>query len=121
MEFKTQSLRVTAELIARYGELTNDHNPIHTDPQFAAATPLGTIIAHGTLSVNLMWRCIEDNLGPGCPQGGVLDIRFTAPVRVDDTVTAGGGPQADRPGAYDVWAMNQKGEKTITGVYTCPP
>jgi 3-hydroxybutyryl-CoA dehydratase len=120
VELKAHSLHVTAELIRRYGELTNDDNPIHTDPDFAASTPLGTIIAHGTLSVNLIWRCIVDNLGPACLKGGALDVRFVAPVRVDDMVTASGRPQTDCPDVYEVWVMNQKGEKTITGTYTCP-
>lgn len=121
MKLKECSQHITAELIRRYGVLTNDYNPIHLDADFAAATPLGTVIAHGTLSVNLIWQSITRSLGAGCLEGGILDIRFVTPVRVDDTVTAGGCLLADQPGVYEVWAMNQKGEKTIAGTFACRP
>ena len=118
MKLKECSQYITAELIRQYAALTNDYNPIHIDPDFAATTPAGTIIAHGTLSVNLIWQSLAYSLGAAHLDDGILDIRFVAPVRIGDTITAGGCVLADRADAYDVWAMNHKGEKTITGTFS---
>ena len=48
------SLRADRQAILAYAELTGDFNPIHVDPEFAAKTPMGGVIAHGTLSLNLI-------------------------------------------------------------------
>ncbi len=50
--------------IRRYAELTGDFNPIHVDPEFAATTPFGGVIAHGTMSLNLIWQAAAASLGP---------------------------------------------------------
>lgn len=106
---------ITAEHIRRYGELTNDFNPIHTDPAFAAATTLGTVIAHGTLSLNLIWQSLALTLGNQSFDSTTLDIRFLVPVRVDDVITTGGRQGPD--GNWEVWAVNQQGGTVISGVF----
>ncbi|MCO5158537.1 MAG: MaoC family dehydratase [Aquamicrobium sp.] len=110
---KPQSLTITQAEIDFYARLTNDANPIHTDPDFAASTAMGGTIAHGTMSLGLLWIMIED-LCPGnvCPAR--LRVRFTAPVRPGDTVTAG-GELSKGTGDYSVWVRNQRGETIIGG------
>lgn len=106
--------------IAKYGELTNDHNPIHTDRAFAMTTEMGGIIAHGTLGLSLIWISLRKTLGDEAAAGAVLDVRFTAPVREDDVVTAGGQEVEDMPGLFDVWAKTGSGRIVIKGTATVP-
>lgn len=106
------SLRVSQAGIEHYAELSDDYNPIHTDPAFAATTPMGGVIAHGTLSLNLLLESIERTFG--APSGvHELSVRFKAPVREGDIVEAGGQPGAD--GCYDVWVRNHHGVTVIEG------
>lgn len=104
--------------IRQYATITNDFNPIHVDPEFAAKSPMGGIIAHGMLSLNLVWQSIRATLGEKALEDAVMDIRFTRPVRENDTVTATGqrDPAYAGPGArYAVAVRNQKGEPVIQG------
>lgn len=113
---KTVSKRIDRAVIRLYAEITNDFNPIHLDPEFAQQTAMGGIIAHGMLSVNLIWQSLQASLGADAATGTMLDVRFVRPVREDDVVTAGG---ERRDGGFDVWVRNQKGEPVIVGRITC--
>src|SRR4051794_35713846 len=86
------SARLTVEppLIASYADLTQDFNPIHLDPAFAAKTPMGEVIAHGTMSIGLIWQSLEQSLGASAFVDADLDIRFVKPVRLGETLVAGG-------------------------------
>lgn len=101
--------------IRLYGEITEDANPIHTDRAFAAATEMGGIIAHGTLSLNLIWQSIRATFGPEAAAGAVLDVRFLAPVREDDVVTAGGERIEGGGRRYRVWVRDRDGREVIGG------
>ena len=96
-----------------YAEATDDFNPIHVDPVFAQATPMGGIIAHGTFSLNLIWQSLLRTATEIQWEGVAIDVRFLLPVRVGDTVTAQGVRNAW--GGFDVWVENQGGEKVIAG------
>jgi hypothetical protein len=54
-------------------------------------------------------------LGEEAAKGATLEIRFARPVRVGDTVEAGGAAQPDTPGCYAVWVSNQDGLNVIEG------
>jgi acyl dehydratase len=116
-----RSLTVDSERIWRYAELTHDANPIHLDPDFAARTPMGGIIAHGTMSLNLIWQSLTASLSPEAIQNLMLDVRFVRPVRIGDTVTAGGRRREDVPFCYDVWVRNNAGETVIEGSVMSSP
>ena len=45
---------VTQERINQFAEATNDHQFIHVDPEMAKATPWGTTISHGFLTLSLL-------------------------------------------------------------------
>src|SRR5262245_28728661 len=107
------SLAVSAELIRDYAELTQDFNPLHLDAAFAAATPMGGVIAPGTMSIHLLWRSVAAAFGAGALAHSTLDIRFVKPVRVGDTLRAGGRVRED--GAYDVWVRGADGDDRIVG------
>lgn len=112
-EFQTEQLTITREKLLRYAELSDDFNPIHVDPVFAAATPMGGIIAHGTLSLSLLMKALERAFGPPVNGAHQMDIKFRRPVREGDTVEAGGSRLDD--GQFSVWVRNQRGEIVIDG------
>jgi acyl dehydratase len=116
-----RSKRIDREAIGLYAAITDDYNPIHIDPEFAARTAMGGIIAHGMLSLNLIWQSLEASFGPGGAAGALLDIRFTRPVRADDVVTAGGERIPEEGGRYRVWVRNQRAETVIEGHLTVRP
>ncbi|WP_041654223.1 MaoC family dehydratase [Achromobacter xylosoxidans] len=109
------SMTVTQADIDLYAELTNDFNPLHVDPAFAAATPMGGTIAHGTLSVNLIWQSLARTFGAGALERFDLDIRFLKPLHAGSLITAGGERLADSPGHYDVWVKDTGGVALIAG------
>lgn len=113
-ELESVALAVDEAAIMRYAAVTGDYNPIHVDPEFAAKTEMGGVIAHGTMSLNLIWQALERTLGRAALARIELDIRFRRPVRVGDRIEAGG--TLDGSGArYAVWARNQHGENVIEG------
>lgn len=115
-DIKPVSLRVEPSTIRAYAELTDDFNPIHLDPVFAATTPMGGVIAHGTMSVCLLWQAVFQTFGERAFEASVdLDIRFVKPVREGETLTAGGRSRADADGLYDVWVRGNDGEDRVAG------
>jgi len=115
---RSASLTVTEETVRSYAELTDDFNPIHLDAEFAARTPMGRPIAHGTMSLCLLWQCLQRNFSTQAFNELNLDVRFVKPVYIGDVVTAGGQPSEVVPGQYDVWVRGQDGSDRIVGVVT---
>jgi acyl dehydratase len=109
------TMKVDRAAILAYAGITGDFNPIHVDPEFAAKTPMGGVIAHGTLSLNLIWQSLAASFGTDALRGASLDIRFAKPVRDGDTVQAGGRLSDGEPGLCDVWVRNQDGLNVIEG------
>jgi len=107
-------LAVDEAAIQRFARITGDYNPIHVDAEFAAKTEMGGVIAHGTMSMNLIWQALEQSLGPDVLPRIELDVRFRRPVRPGDVIEGGGEPD-DTGSGYHVWARNQRGEAVIEG------
>jgi acyl dehydratase len=80
--------RVTDELVRAFAEISGDHNPLHLDDEFAKTTRFGKRIAHGMLS----GAFISAVLGYEFKERRIVylsqTLRFTAPVFINDTVTA---------------------------------
>ncbi|MFW5951872.1 MAG: MaoC family dehydratase [Gemmatimonadota bacterium] len=71
-----------------FAGITGDFNPVHVDRVAAEASRFGGRIAHGMLTASLISTVIGMKLpGPGCIYMA-QSLRFTAPVRFGDTVTA---------------------------------
>lgn len=109
------TLTAHPEVIRAYGELTDDSNPIHLDPEFAARTVMGGCIAHGTMSICLLWQSLWRSFGAGALAQVELDVRFVKPVRAGETIHAGGEPQAGEPGCYTVWVRGEDGADRVAG------
>jgi 3-hydroxybutyryl-CoA dehydratase len=79
---------ITEDDIARFAEVSGDYNPIHLDDEYAARTPFGSRIAHGILSAAFISKLLGTDLpGPGTIYLGQT-LKFLAPVRIGDTITA---------------------------------
>lgn len=71
-----------------FAGITGDLNPAHVNEAYAGETMFGGRIAHGMLSAGLISAVIGMQLpGPGTIYVG-QDLKFLAPVRIGDTVTA---------------------------------
>ena len=111
-------MHVDRAAIMAYADLTGDYNPIHVDETFAASTAMGGVIAHGTLSLNLVWQALARTLGPAAAEGASLDVRFVRPVRQGTVVEAGGRRDPASPRRYDVWVRAVDGDVVIQGTLT---
>ena len=71
-----------------FAGITGDFNPVHVDRVAAESTMFGGRIAHGMLTAAL----ISTVIGMKLPGPGVIylsqSLRFTAPVKIGDTITA---------------------------------
>lgn len=108
------AMTVDQAAILRYAALTNDFNPLHVDPAFAATTEMGGVIAHGTLSLGLIWQSLVATLGANAVLDLDLRIKFVRPVRVGDRVEASGERVAAGEG-YTVRVRKQDGTDIIVG------
>ena len=83
-----RNLRLSAEAVAQFADLVDDHNPIHVDPTVAARTRFGSPIVHGMLAGSLFSGLIAQDL-PGPSSIYVSQsLRFKRPILVGQDVTA---------------------------------
>jgi acyl dehydratase len=79
-------LEITQERIDAFAEVTGDHQWIHVDPERAAASPMGSTIAHGLLTLSLAPAFMEELMAyDGFAHAlnyGYEKVRFPAPVPV---------------------------------------
>ncbi|HET9476895.1 MAG TPA: MaoC family dehydratase [Dehalococcoidia bacterium] len=113
---------ITQEMIGRYAVSSGDGNPLHTDPDFAAATQFGGTIAHGMLVLAYLSEMLTAAFGEGWVAGGRMKARFRAPARPGDTVTAGGRVTKAEAGTLrcEAECWNQAGEVLITADVEVP-
>jgi 3-hydroxybutyryl-CoA dehydratase len=113
---------LTQAQLHAYADASGDHNPIHVDEAFARTTPFGGTIAHGMLVLALVAEMMHAAHGERWLTGGKLKVRFKAPTRPGDMVTASAeaSKQADGVAEYAVQCANQRGEVLIEGRATVP-
>ncbi len=86
-------LLVDQERINKFAEATGDFQYIHVDPEKAAATPFGSTIAHGFLTMSLLVpmgyeaSLKLENTVMGINYG-FDKLRFIHPVKVDSRIRA---------------------------------
>jgi len=87
----TKWLTVNQEQINQFADCTLDQQFIHVDPEKAKATPFGSTIAHGFLSLSMLshfaetFGCIIDGIYMGVNYG-FDKVRFIAPVKVNSRI-----------------------------------
>ena len=67
---------LTQEKIAVYSDAGGDHNPLHTDAEFAAKTQFGGTIAHGMLLLAYVSEMLTAAFGRDWAASGRLKVRF---------------------------------------------
>jgi 3-hydroxybutyryl-CoA dehydratase len=79
---------ITEADILMFAAVSGDTNPVHINAEFAAQSMFKERVAHGMLSAGL----ISTVLGTRLPGPGTIylsqTLKFRAPVRIGDTVTA---------------------------------
>lgn len=118
----TRSLTVTAGKVAAYAEVTGDYNPLHFDEEFTSKTRFGRLMAQGGIAVGLIHALMAMDM----PGPGTVFIRqewqFTAPVYIDDTITAEATvvdvmPEKSRA-KIDFVVTTQEGIEVLSGKHT---
>ncbi len=94
---------VTADAVARFGELTGDYARIHHDHHLGRATPAGRGFAHGLLSASWALGAITQHaparVGGDDPRAyvGAFSCRFGAITHFDDTLGFEVGEASSEP------------------------
>ena len=104
-----------------YADAASDHNPIHTNADFARQTPLGGTIAHGMLILAYASEMLTAAFGDAYAAQGNLDARFKTPARPGDLIRVSGHLTKVEPDAEGLrvtcqfTCQNQNAETVITG------
>ena len=85
--FTLPEKNVTQDMINRYADAAEDHNPLHIDPEFAKTTRYGGTIAHGMLSVAFIQELMVCTFGKDWMDSGTIEVSFMAPVLPGETIT----------------------------------
>lgn len=114
---------IQATDLQTFSDLTGDHDPLHTDPQYAARGPFGKPVAHGLLGLSILAGL--SSKAPAVLTAALVDIRswsFSKPVFVGDVVKViteiiDLKPRGRRHGEVHWYRqlLNQKGEKVQDG------
>lgn len=120
------SKTVTEDDIELFAKATGDFNPVHLDQAYAEKTFFKGRIAHGLLSLGF----ISTVLGNILPGHGTIylsqEVKFLAPVRIGDTITARVEvmeilPEKNRV-KFKTTCMNQEGKIVLDGTaWAMPP
>lgn len=84
----SRTTKMTDERIRQFAAASGDTNSVHLDDDYAKQTRFGRRIAHGMLTASL----ISAILGNDLPGVGTIylsqNVKFKAPVFIDDEITA---------------------------------
>jgi len=110
---------ITESDILGFAGITGDFNPIHIDAEYAKESVFKERIAHGMLVSGLISAVLGTQLpGPNSIYLG-QELKFTAPVKFGDTVTAHASVTEKRDDKRIIklrtWVTNQRGETVIDG------
>jgi 3-hydroxybutyryl-CoA dehydratase len=88
--FVTGGRTVTEADLVNFAGLSGDHNPLHTDAEFAKHGPFGQRIGHGCLTLSLAtgleYAVMVNSAGKLIAFYGMNNVKFLAPVFIGDTI-----------------------------------
>ena len=116
---------VTETDVYLFAGITGDLNPAHINQVASEKTMFKGRIAHGMLSAGFISAVLGMYLpGPGTIYMG-QELKFTAPVRIGDTITATGTVSelnVEKNGAkIETICTNQDGKVVVKGMATVMP
>jgi acyl dehydratase len=125
----TASHTVTMTDILAFADVTRDHHPLHTDPDYCRKTEIGRPIAHGLFGLSLVEGLKAETKmyeNTSIASLGWDKVRFLKPVFPDDTlhveVTFAAKRESRKPGRgvviESVRLVNQAGEAVLEGEHT---
>jgi acyl dehydratase len=79
---------ITRHALALYCGASGDHNPLHTDIDFAQRAGFQDVIAHGMLSMALLGRMLTDWAPQRCLRS--YAVRFVGQAQIGDVITCTG-------------------------------
>ena len=112
---------ITRSQLVEYSRVSGDLNPLHLDPEFAAGTQFGGIIAHGMLTLALVSEMLAASLRENWLSSGTLRARFKGAAYLGNCVETWGNGNRDNGDnlSYSVGLRNSAtGEDLITGTAT---
>ena len=77
---------ISLEQIRRYSQVSGDFNPVHLDPDFAASSSFGRIVAHGMMTLAFLSEMLTARFGVHWLSTGSLKVRFKRPAYPGDTL-----------------------------------
>jgi acyl dehydratase len=123
-----RTLTVTAREVELYAQITGDRNPLHFDPDFAARTRFGRLVAQGGIAAGMLNALVAMDM-PGA--GTVFmsqSLKYLAPTYLGDALTAEAevlSLKPDKPVCQlRVAITNQDGTQVLDGecwTYTLRP
>ncbi len=116
---------ITQEQLNAYAQVSGDHNPLHLDPEFAATTQYGGIIAHGMLTLAFISEMMTGAFGMAWLQNGSLRVRFKGAAYLGDRVETRGRvtkeaalSQGRQVGCAVELSNSENGQELISGAAT---
>ena len=83
----SSEMTVSAALVCAFAQAAGDDNPIHHDPDFAASTRYGRLIASGTHTSALLLGLTASHFSRKAVMVGLeFWVRFRRPVYADETI-----------------------------------
>ena len=118
-----RSRLVTRRDIELFTEISGDRNPLHYDAELAARSRFGGIVVQGGVTTAVLNAVVAEDLpGPGSVFLQ-LDLRFLAPVRPGDVITATvevTSVRDDKPiTGLDVRVARDDGVVAVSGTAVC--
>ncbi len=83
----SSEVTLTPKVVADYASAVGDTNPVHHDPEFAATTRYGRLIASGAHTSALLFALTASHFSnKGSVVGLEFWVRFRRPVFADETI-----------------------------------
>ena len=112
---------ISQDQLVRYAHASGDHNPLHLDHEFAAASEFKGIIAHGMLTLAFISEMLTLEFGRDWIESGRLKVKFKGPAYPGQTVKTWGTVVKEEQKAQRrtlecvVGLSNSEGEELLTG------
>ena len=109
---------INQEQLNAYARASGDGNPLHLDPEFAAGTQFGGIIAHGMLTLAFVSEMMTTAHGRDWLESGALRVRFKGAAYIGDRLEARGNLAKEQGSSrtYSVGVWNRaSGQELISG------
>ena len=118
-ELPVATRTITQERLNAYAQASGDDNPLHLDPEFAAGTQFGGIIAHGMLTLALVGESMAAAHGRRWLESGSLRVRFKGAAYLNDQVETWGNAAKGKTGHLAMGVRNSAtGQELVAGTAT---